>query len=115
MSHERVLRVLVNLGLTQIDAEVYVYLARQGPSKAREIAKALKMREQNLYHSLRSLQSKELVNVAVGRPAEFSAITFDKALEFLIKAHLKEAQNIEQEKDEILNQWHSMIAEASSR
>jgi hypothetical protein len=51
------------------------------------------------------------VNATHGRPAEFSAMPFDKALELLVRAHWKESQKIEQEKDEILSQWHSMITE----
>jgi sugar-specific transcriptional regulator TrmB len=104
-----VLKALVNLGLAQRDAEVYIFLARAGPQKARNIADALKVYKHQLYCSLKSLRDKSIVNATLKRPAEFSAIPFDKALDLLVKAHLKEAQSIEQDKEEILSQWHSII------
>jgi sugar-specific transcriptional regulator TrmB len=111
ISHERIIKGIVSLGLAQSEAEVYVHLAEQGPQKARAIAEALKMHEQLTYRSLRSLKGREIVNATPERPAEFCAIPFDRALELLVKAHLKESQNIEQEEDEVLSQWRSVITE----
>ena len=109
ISHERIIKGVISLGLTQSAAEVYVHLAKQGSQKARTIAEALNMHEQLIYRSLRSLKKRGIVSAAPERPAEFSAIPFEKALELLVKAHLKESQDIEQEKDDILIQWQSMI------
>jgi len=50
------------------------------------------------------------VNATTQHPSEYCAIPFDKALELLIKAHLKESQNIEQQREEILDQWHYLTA-----
>jgi len=99
----------MGLGLSEKEAEVYVFLAKTGPQKGRNIAEALKLYKQQLYRSLKRLQSKEIVNATLQRPSQFSAIPFDKALDLLVKAHLKEARGIEQEKEEILSQWHSII------
>jgi sugar-specific transcriptional regulator TrmB len=104
-----VLKALVGLGLSEVEAEVYVFLAKTGPQKATSIAAALKMYEQQLSRSLKSLRGKGIVNATPEHPSQFSAIPFDKALDLLIKAHLREAQNIEQDKEEILAQWQSMI------
>ncbi len=86
-------------------------MVQQGPKTAKTIAAALKMDEQLVYRSIRSLKNREIVKANLERPAEFSAIPFDKALELLMKTHLRESQNIEREKGEILSQWRSMIAE----
>jgi sugar-specific transcriptional regulator TrmB len=114
MSQERVIKALINLGLTPEDADVYVHLARQSPQKARNIGEALKMQDQHLYRCLRSLKNKEIVDVTAEHPTEISAIPFEKALDLLIKAHLKESQNIEQEKEEILSQWRSIVSKPST-
>lgn len=111
MSHERVLKALVKLGLSENEAKVYVFLAREGPQKGRNIAEALKLYKQQLYRSLKNLQSKEIVSTIIKRPSQFSAIPFDKALDLLVKAHLKEACDIEQDKEEILSQWHAILNE----
>ncbi len=109
ITQKRVVKSIVSLGLNQSEAEVYVYLAKQGPQTARTIAETLKMQEHVIYRSLRSLKNKEILIVIPERPTEFAARPLDKALDFLINAHLKEMQDVEQEKTEILSQWRSMI------
>jgi len=38
MSRERIINTLKGLGLSQVDAQVYVFLAKQGSHKTKEIA-----------------------------------------------------------------------------
>jgi sugar-specific transcriptional regulator TrmB len=109
------LKTLKTLGFTETDAQVYVLLTTEGPQQARNIAEALKIYKQKLYRGLKKLQQKGLVNASQEHPAQFSAVSFDKILDLLIKTNLKEAQRIEQEKQEILNQWHSIINKQSPR
>ncbi len=109
MSLERVLKALVQLGLSDEDAEVYVYLAKEGPQKAERIAETLKIYEQQLTQSLKNLQTKGIVSTTLEHPSQFTAIPFDKALDLLTKAHWKETQNIKENKEEILSQWHAML------
>ena len=110
ISQERVVKGVVCLGLTESEAEVYVHLAKQGSQTAREIAEALKIHRQLVYRSLRRLKNRDIVNATTQHPSEYCAIPFEKALELLIEIHLKESQCIEQDKEEILSQWHSMTA-----
>jgi sugar-specific transcriptional regulator TrmB len=108
------LKTLAALGFTETDAQVYVYLASEGPQEAKDIAEALEIHERKLHRDLRKLQQKRLVNASQEHPAQFSAVAFDKILDLLIKTHLKEAQRIEQEKQEILSQWHSIMNKKTS-
>jgi sugar-specific transcriptional regulator TrmB len=62
-----------------------------------------------VYRSLKNLRSKEIVNTTLKRPAQFSAVPFDKALNLLIQARLKEARYVEQNREEILSRWNSMM------
>ena len=109
MNHQRVLIALERLGLSQTDAQVYIHLAIEGPREAGKIAEALKLEGKLLSQSLKSLQSRGVVDSTLGHTCLFSALSFDKALELLVKAHLKETQNIEQNKDEILSKWQKMM------
>lgn len=115
MSQERVIRILTGLGLLETDARVYVFLATKGSQKAGDIASALKTYKRKIYRSLKSLENKEAVNATLERPAQFSAIPFDKVLDLLIKAHLEEAQYIELNKEEILAQWESLVTKDTAR
>jgi sugar-specific transcriptional regulator TrmB len=41
LSREWVQKTLVNLGFSEPEAQVYIFLAEEGPHKARDVAKAL--------------------------------------------------------------------------
>ncbi len=109
MSQEKVLKTLKELGLARLDAKIYVFLAKRGPQKAKDVARALRISKQQLYPSLRSLQSKGLVNSTFEHPARFSAVSFEKALDLFAKAKMEEAKSIQQSKDEILLHWQSIV------
>lgn len=111
MGQEKILKTLLSLGLAQLDAEVYIFLAKRGPTKAREMARALKISKQRLYPIIKNLQGKGIVNATLEHPARFSAIPFEKMLDLFVKAKMEEAQRIQQNKDEILSDWHSIAIE----
>jgi len=111
LSLELVMRALVSSGLTQTDAEVYIFLAPKTPQKARYIAFALKMKKQQLYSCLKSLQDKGIVNCTGEHPTLFSAVAIEKVIDSLIKANLEEAQHMEENRKKILSSWRSMIKE----
>jgi sugar-specific transcriptional regulator TrmB len=110
MSQEKVLQTLSNLGLTRLDTQVYIYLAKKGPQKGIEISKALKVQKQPLYRSLKNLQKKAIVSATLERPARFSAVPFEKVLDLFIRAKLEEAQNIQTEKNKLISSWQTIQA-----
>jgi sugar-specific transcriptional regulator TrmB len=115
MSQEKVLKTLANLGFADWDAKVYVLLAKRGPIKARDAAKALKISKQRLYPLLKKLQSKGIVNSTLERPARFTAVEFEKVLDSFLKARMEQARRIQKNKKEILADWQSItIAERDS-
>jgi len=115
VSQEKVLKTLVSLGLTPLDAKVYILLAKKGPIKARDAAKALKISKQRLYPIIKNLQSKGIVNSTLEHPARFSAVPFEKMLDSFQKAKIEQARRIQQNKEELLSDWQSIaIAESES-
>lgn len=108
MSLERVLKTLQGFGLSRMDAEVYVYLAKKGPQKGTDIADALKIRKQQLYPILKTLQAKGVVTVSPEHPALFSAVAFEKALDLLLEANMEQAKAIKETKEELLSSWRDM-------
>jgi sugar-specific transcriptional regulator TrmB len=105
---ERILKSLINLGLTKAEAKVYFYLAKKGPKKASEITSALKIKRQQLYLVIRRLESKAIVNATIDRPAKFSAVPFEKVLDSIAKAKFEEAKIIEANKGNLLSDWESI-------
>ena len=108
MSLERVLKTLEGFGLSRMDDKVYVYLAKKGPKKGRELANALQVTKQQLYPSLKNLKNKGVVTASLERPALFSAVAFEKVVELLIKIKVEQAKAIKETKEELLSSWRSM-------
>jgi sugar-specific transcriptional regulator TrmB len=115
LSQETVLKTLVSFGLTEIEAQIYIFLAKKGAQKGRDVRKALKITKQQIYPSLRNLQNKGIVSSTIEHPARFSALPFEKVLNMFIKAKVEETQRLQQSKDEILSKWQTFgIAEADT-
>lgn len=102
------LRTLESFGLKRVDAEVYVYLAKKGTQKVIDIADALKIRRQQLYSILKTLQAKGVVTASTERPALFTALAFEKALDLLLEANMEQAKAIKETKEELLSSWRDM-------
>ena len=98
MSQEQVLKTFLGLGLTRLDSQVYIYLAKKGPQKGRDLLKKIRIQRQQLYRSLKILQSKGIVSATFEHPAGFSAISFDKVVDLFIKSKMVEAQTYTGEK-----------------
>jgi len=110
-----VLKALVSLGLSRRAAEVYVYLATKGPQKTADIASTLKLKkQQELYSALKNLQEKRIVRANLNYSAHYSALPFEKAIDLLLEVKRKDAQSIEQNREEILSEWHSIISDNSA-
>ena len=114
MSLERVLDTLVSLGLTRMDAEVYVLLAKKGPHNATDIISALGIYKQQFYNSLRSLKAKGIISATPNRPIQYSAISIEKLLDELMKAKMEQTKALQASKNELLSNWRSMIEKESA-
>jgi sugar-specific transcriptional regulator TrmB len=108
MSQKKVLKTLVNLGLTEWDARVYCYIAKKGPIKAREAVKALQISKQRLYPILKKLRGMGIVNSTIEHPARFTVVKFEKVVDSFLKAKMEQVRLIRQNKDEILSDWKSI-------
>ena len=108
MSKEGLLKALTGIGLSQVDAEVYIFLAN-GPQKGKNIAEALKLYKQQLYRSLRNLQGKGLVSVTCEHPTQFSAVSLERVIDMFVKVKTEEARALQETKEELLSTLRSLI------
>ena len=114
MSLERMLDTLVSLGLTRTEAQAYIFLAKMGPHRGKELANALKLTEQQLHSSLKSLQAKGIVNAILERPARFSAVSLERVLDQFMKTKKEQAKALQASREELLSKWRSMLEKDSS-
>ncbi len=108
MSQDKALKTLESLGFTQLDARVFVFLAKKGPQKAGDVAKCLKIPKQSIYFIIKNLQRDGIVTSTVERPARFSAVPFERVLDLFVNAKMEEAKQIQRNRDDILSDWQSI-------
>ena len=102
------LSALEEFGISHSDGTIYLYLAKMGPKKGNELAKALKMTKQQLLLSLKKLEDRGLIMTESKKIKTFSALPFDKLLECLIYVKLEKAKAIQNRKAELLALWESI-------
>jgi sugar-specific transcriptional regulator TrmB len=107
------IKTLISLGLSQMDAEVYVFLSTSGPQNGRSIAAALKLYKQQLYRSLKRLQIKGVVNSSHRHPAVFSAISFERVLDLILVVKKEEADILQESREELLSRWRDITKKDS--
>ena len=110
MSSDKILKILLQIGLPQTDAKVYLFLAIKGPKKAEDLENELHMSSLKLHVILKRLQEKGFVAEA---PANFVALPFEILLDSFARTRLQEAQEITDKKSTILSQWHSIVTRNS--
>jgi sugar-specific transcriptional regulator TrmB len=115
LSLELALKTLRNLGLTERDAQVYVYLAKKGPREENKLALALNMKKDQLCLSLEDLASRGMVSTISEQSVKYFAVPLEKVLDELIKAVNERAKVWQASKEELLSTWRSLEKDTSSK
>jgi sugar-specific transcriptional regulator TrmB len=115
LSFELLIETLVGFGFKPTDAQVYLFLAKKGPKRGKDLVNSLKLTKQQLYPSLKKLKEKGIVNSSYERPAIFSAVAIERALDMLIKKKIEETQNMIRNKEELISSWRSMTSNSSEK
>lgn len=102
MSLERIIKALVDIGLSKMDAEVYVYIAKKGPKTISHLTKTLIFSKQEINRSLNTLQANGLLT---RNRILFCALPFEEALVLLIETKKEQAQAMHESKEELLTTW----------
>ena len=102
----------MGLGLSKVDARVYIFLANAGPQVIEKVVGALEFNEAVVQRSLEFLRRKRIVVASYEGPVWFNALPFDEALRLLADEHLKEAKVVEQKKFDLLSKWQRLIADS---
>jgi predicted DNA-binding transcriptional regulator len=107
LGEETAEKILKDIGLTEKEIEVYIFLAKRGALKTREAARQIKKDKAQVLRILKSLQSKGLAESTLEVPKRFTAVPFEKVLNAFVKAKRDEANLIESAKKELLLHWKS--------
>ena len=105
MSEDPIKKILKDVGLTEKETDVYIFLAKHGALKGIEIAKQTRIDKAEVYRILKSLQSKGLLESTLEAPVRFITVPFDKVIDSFVKARRDEAAIIERKKEDLLDDW----------
>ena len=109
LSKERIIKALKRLGLSNIDTQVYVFLAKQGPHTTSDIASLLNLHERKVHRSIKDLQSISIIKASVQYPLEFMAMPFEEMIDLFIEVKKEQAKAMQESKEELLSSWRSII------
>jgi sugar-specific transcriptional regulator TrmB len=107
LSLERIIKSLESLGLSQSDAQVYIYLATTGPKKAKDMINALTINERQVYRSLKRLRNKGITTINDECPFEFTALPFDMVLDLLMEVKREAAKALQASKEELISDFRT--------
>jgi sugar-specific transcriptional regulator TrmB len=91
------LQVLIDLGLTLIQARVYMALAESGRLKISAISKTSKVARPDIYRTLSKLQQLGLVEKIIETPLEYRAIPMNEGLSLLLETRTEQYKKIRSE------------------
>jgi sugar-specific transcriptional regulator TrmB len=103
------LKALKSLGLTDMDAQVYVYLSKKGPHEENDLADALNLTKHQLCLSIDSLLTRGMVSTIPERSTKYFAIPLEKVLDEFMKVTKEQAKALQASRKELLSTWRSMI------
>jgi sugar-specific transcriptional regulator TrmB len=109
LSKERIIKALKGLGLTQVDIEVYIFLAKEGSHTMGEIALGLNLPEEKVDRSLKELQSVSIVKASIEYPLEFVAMPFEEVIDLFIEVKKEQAKTMQKSREELLSSWKKTI------
>ncbi|MEM3641331.1 MAG: helix-turn-helix domain-containing protein, partial [Candidatus Bathyarchaeia archaeon] len=100
--------VLKTFGVTEKEAEIYIFLTKHGALKCGEIARHLKKDKAQVFRIVKSLQAKGLVESTFEVPMRFTPVQFETILDLKIKTKREEAASLESTREELLSYWKNL-------
>ncbi|HXZ89618.1 MAG TPA: helix-turn-helix domain-containing protein [Candidatus Dormibacteraeota bacterium] len=96
---------LQEYGLTRNEARVLLFLAKTGPAKASEAARAVQINRTETYRTIRNLQRRGLVEATLERPVRLQSVPFDRCLNILIDERKARLRILEQRGEALRRQF----------
>jgi HTH-type transcriptional regulator, sugar sensing transcriptional regulator len=92
---------LIQFGLSEKEAQLYLHLLRYGPRTPSPLAKSLKTYREDVHRTLASLIEKGMVRPSLDAPTIYTAVELNTALEAALKRHESEMREMEVRKREL--------------
>jgi len=81
--NENKIKQVMNIGLTDIEARIYLYLLGNSPATGYKVARAIKKQVANTYQSLSELEEKGILYLEEGSSKQYFAVPYEEVLKRL--------------------------------
>jgi sugar-specific transcriptional regulator TrmB len=96
---------LVEQGIPERSARIYLAACRDGPQTASELARASGQARVEAYRSIRRLEAAGLLRTNGGRPMRFAALPPAELVDSWIRSHSDRLKRLETDRDRLLSGW----------
>lgn len=93
------------------EARVLIFLAKTGPSKASQVALALRINRTDTYRTIRNLQRRGLVEATLQQPVRFQSVPFGGCLQVLMYETKTQLKILEQRGEALRQQFQNVRLE----
>ena len=105
---------LVQIGLTFLQAKVYLALFRRGTSRATQLCTATELARPEVYRILRELSAKDLVRRNLSSPTTYTATAPERALSSLVQQARDRLAKMELERVRLTKSLSSLASQSPS-
>jgi sugar-specific transcriptional regulator TrmB len=106
LSFKRALATLKRLGLTNREAQVYLYLSRRGPLEKDELVSGLKLPKTHICLIINKLISKRMVRAASDCSIVYTATSMEIVLDEFIETSKDQIKALQENRDKLLSAWN---------
>jgi len=79
------LQLFVDLGLTLLQAKIYISLVGTGKADVKTISRITRVSRPDIYRTIKNLQEIGLIEEQISKPVAFKAVSIKSAINFLLK------------------------------
>jgi sugar-specific transcriptional regulator TrmB len=95
LPQKNIIQTLMQLGLTILEAKIYLTLSRYESLATKELSELAKTSRPDTYRILDRLQKRGLIEKIITNPAQFQAIPMETGVAFLLERKQVEHKNLE--------------------
>ena len=110
----RIFKLLEDFGFSRNEAEVYVYLAKTGPSGANDLTLSLSLTLAQLSEIITNLQERRAITIEADSSIRYAALSFEKLLDQQRRLNLSQAELIKTTKQELSDSWEKLTQKNSA-
>lgn len=103
MNFRKMITVLQQLGFKKSDAEIYIYLAKEGSKTANEVEQDLQMTKKQVRTTLKSLQSRGAITSCSNRL--YSAANLDEVIKDYLRKETEIAEELLKNRESLIQNW----------